>query len=174
MTSRRPTASAPPVPGADPPRAWVAPAFEPVTDSQAHEHDILTTAEGSNRLGVFVDYVRAAGLGALLLEEGPFTVFAPTDRAFETISLRGRDALLADQRRLREVMGGHVVKGRVLAPTTMEPIDLTTIDNQRLTLSLRNGSYYVGTARLVQTSIPASNGIIHAISALLVPPDGRP
>lgn len=173
MHSRRTSRSA----DAELPRAWVAPppaTAEVSTADPEHSHDILTTAEGSNRLGVFVDFMRAAGLATLLLEEGPFTVFAPTDRAFEGIPLRGRDALLADGKRLREVMGGHVVAGRVTAPANGIPLELTTIDGRRLRLSLRDGTYYVGTARLVQTSIPASNGIIHAISALLIPPDESP
>lgn len=138
-------------------------------DSVAHHHDILTTAEGSLRLGVFVDYMRAAGLAALLLEEGPYTVFAPTDRAFLKIPLRERDALLSDRRRLGEVMRGHVVAGSVHAPTSSTPLTVNTIDGRSLIVSSRNGAYHVQGARLVQTSIPASNGIIHAINALLLP-----
>jgi uncharacterized surface protein with fasciclin (FAS1) repeats len=137
--------------------------------SAAHHHDILTTAEGSLRLGVFVDYMRAAGLAALLLEKGPYTVFAPTDRAFLKLPLRERDALLADRRRLGEVMRGHVVAGSVHAPESGTPLTVSTIDGRTLTVTSRDGAYYVDGARLVQTSIPASNGIIHAIDALLLP-----
>ena len=133
----------------------------------AHDHDILTTAEGSRRLGIFVDYMRAAGLAGLLLEQGPFTVFAPTERAFLKLSVRDRDALLADPRRLTRVMRGHIITG--LVPTLTEAsAPLTTIDGERLTISSYAGSYRVGNARIVQTNIPASNGIIHAIDSLLL------
>ena len=138
-------------------------------DSRAHLHDILTTAEGSNRLGVFVDFMRAAGLSRLMLENGPFTVFAPTDRAFAKMSLRERDALLADSRRLRDVMRGHVIAGQALPPTSAKPMCVVTIDGKTLVLTSSNGEYRVANIRLVQTSIPASNGIIHAIDSVLIP-----
>ena len=133
----------------------------------AHDHDILTTAEGSRRLGIFVDYMRAAGLSALLLEQGPFTVFAPTERAFLKLSVRDRDALLADPRRLTRVMRGHITAG--LVPTLTEAQSpLTTIDGEKLAITSYAGSYRVGNARIVQANLPASNGIIHAIDSLLL------
>jgi uncharacterized surface protein with fasciclin (FAS1) repeats len=133
----------------------------------AHDHDILTTAEGSRRLGIFVDYTRAAGLAGLLLEQGPFTVFAPTERAFLKLSVRDRDALLADPRRLTRVMRGHVVPGLVPSMTDASG-PLTTIDGEKLVITMYAGSYRVGNARIVQANIPASNGIIHAIDSLLL------
>lgn len=137
--------------------------------STAHDHDILTTAEGSSRLGVFVDYMRAAGLVTLLLGPGPFTVFAPTNRAFAKLSVRARDALLSDFNRLSDVMRGHVVAGQVTVPASNSPSEITTIDGKTLVLISSEGSYHVGSARLVQTSIPASNGTIHAIDSVLLP-----
>lgn len=136
--------------------------------SSAHEHDILTTAEASRRLGVFVDYMRAAGLAGLLLDEGPFTVFAPTERAFLKLTLRERDALLADPLRLSRVMRGHVIAGRVLPPMTGEPHLMTTIDGESLSITSQDGTSRVGNARIVQSNIPASNGIIHAIDSVLL------
>ena len=133
----------------------------------AHDHDILTTAEGSRRLGIFVDYMRAAGLAGLLLEQGPFTVFAPTERAFMKLSVRDRDALLADPRRLTRVMRGHVVRG-LLPSITDGSGPLTTIDGEKLLITTYAGAIRVGNARIVQTNIPASNGIIHAIDSLLL------
>jgi uncharacterized surface protein with fasciclin (FAS1) repeats len=134
----------------------------------AHDHDILTTAEGSPRLGVFVDFMRAAALERLLLEEGPFTVFAPTERAFRKLSLRERDALLADRLRLSRVMRGHVVAGRVAPPTSDVTLSMTTIDGAALTMSAANGTLHVNSVRIVQANIPASNGIIHAIDSMLL------
>ena len=137
-------------------------------ESSAHEHDILTTAEASRRLGVFVDFMRAAGMAGLLLGEGPFTVFAPTERAFLKLSLRERDALLADPHRLSRVMRGHVIAGKVLPPTTSEPQPVATIDGESLTLTSQDGTSRVGNVRIVQANIPASNGIIHAIDSVLL------
>ena len=135
----------------------------------AHDHDILTTAEGSYRLGVFVDYIRAADLSRLLLGAGPFTVFAPTNRAFAKMSLRERDALLADRARLGQVMRGHVVAGSVTTPNAPRQFSVVTLDGTTLLLTSTDGVFHVGNARLVQTNIPASNGIIHAIDSVLMP-----
>ena len=136
--------------------------------SGAHEHDILTTAEGSARLGVFVDFVRAAGLADLLHGDGPFTVLAPTERAFLKLSLRERDALLAEPLRLSRVMRGHVIAGKVLPPMTDAPHPVTTIDGKPLVLTTQDGTSCVGNVRIVQANITASNGIIHAIDSVLL------
>ena len=138
------------------------------SEKSAHEHDILTTAEGSNRLGIFVDFMRAADLSRVLLGEGPFTVFAPTDRAFSKMSLRERDALLADRDRLGRVMRGHVVAGAMAPPTTAVPSSATTLEGTTMSITWVDGAYHVGNARLVQTGIPASNGTIHAIDTVLL------
>jgi uncharacterized surface protein with fasciclin (FAS1) repeats len=144
-----------------------APAHVRQPSPTPHDHDILTTAEGSRRLGIFVDYARAAGLTGLLLEQGPFTVFAPTERAFLKLSVRDRDALLADPRRLTRVMRGHVIPG--LVPSMSEALaPLTTLDGERLVITSYAGSFRVGNARIVQANIPASNGILHAIDSLLL------
>ena len=144
------------------------PVAEKPEQPAAHLHDILTTAEGSNRLGVFVDYMRAAGLSPLLMGDGPLTVFAPTDRAFAKMSLRERDALLADFVRLREVMRGHVVAALIAPPTTNTPTHALTVNGKTIVLTSSDGTYRVANIRLVQTSIPASNGIIHAIDSVLM------
>jgi uncharacterized surface protein with fasciclin (FAS1) repeats len=134
----------------------------------AHEHDIVTTAEGSTRLRIFVELVRAAGLTDMLRSAGPFTVFAPTDRAFDRVAQRDFDALLADTGRLTKVLGHHVVQGRVKAPQPEAPRTATPINGADLTLTSRIDAYHVNEARLVQTNIRASNGVIHAIDKLLV------
>jgi uncharacterized surface protein with fasciclin (FAS1) repeats len=136
--------------------------------ASAHEHDLLTTAEASRRLGVFVDFMRAAALEKLLLGDGPFTVFAPTERAFLKLSVRERDALLADQARLSRVMRGHIIEGRVRLGMPDASTVATTIDGEALLLTATDGTHRVGTVRIVQASIPASNGIIHAIDSVLL------
>lgn len=133
-----------------------------------HDHDILTTAEASRRLGVFVDFMRAAALEKFLLGDGPFTVFAPTERAFLKLSVRERDALLADRARLSRVMRGHIIDGSVQLPMPDASIAVRTIDGEALLLTATDGTYRVGTVRIVQASIPASNGIIHAIDSVLL------
>jgi uncharacterized surface protein with fasciclin (FAS1) repeats len=134
----------------------------------AHDHDIVTTAEGSHRLETFIDFLRASGLIALLRSPGPFTVFAPTNRAFAKMSERHRDALLADRGRLIEVMRQHIVAGRIAAPSHNAPSVATPIEGDTLTVTSHGGTYRVNEARIVQTAIPASNGVIHAIDSVLM------
>jgi uncharacterized surface protein with fasciclin (FAS1) repeats len=134
----------------------------------AHDHDIVTTAAGSGRLKIFVDLVRAAGLTELLRGTGPFTVFAPTDRAFDRMPERELDALRADTSRLAAILGHHVVPGRVKAPKQHTPQTATPITGANLTLTSSVDEYHVNEARLVRTNIRASNGVIHAINKLLI------
>ena len=138
------------------------------TSLSPHDHDILTTAEGSPRLGVFVDFMRAAALAGLLLGPGPFTVLAPTERAFLKLTLRERDALLADPRRLSRVMRGHVLAGRVRSPGSGQSTGAHTVDGDPRLLVSIDGTPHVDTARIVQGNIRASNGLIHAIDLLLL------
>lgn len=133
-----------------------------------HDHDILTTAEGSRRLGVFVDFMRAAALANVLLGPGPFTVLAPTERAFLKLSVRERDALLADPRRLSRVMRGHILTGYVLPPMIGQSVTASTVDGDTRELTSTSGTPHVDNARIVQANIRASNGLIHAIDSLLL------
>lgn len=145
----------------------IAAAAFAAASSLTHAADIVDTAASAGQFNTLVKAVQAAGLVETLKGKGPFTVFAPTERAFLKLSVRDRDALLADPRRLTRVMRGHIITG--LVPTLTEAsAPLTTIDGERLTVSSYAGSYRVGNARIVQTNIPASNGIIHAIDSLLL------
>ena len=153
------------------PAQSTAPGAQGVTDprsSTAHEHDIVTTAEASLRLTTFIDCLRSAGLTELLRSVGPFTVFAPTNRAFAKLSQRELDALLADRGRLIEVLRHHIVAGLVAAPKPDVAGLATPIDGLTLTLTSHAGIYRVDSARLVQTDIPAANGVIHAIDTVLI------
>jgi len=131
--------------------------------------DILDTAWTLGRFNTFTTAARAAGLGELLTGKGPFTVFAPTDRAFAKLGARERDALLADPAKLGEVLRHHVVEGKVKAPRPDEPRTATPMHGTDLTITAADGVYHVGQAKLVKTNFRASNGVIHAIDTVLMP-----
>ncbi len=139
-----------------------------VRPPDAHEHDLMTTAEASKRLTTFVDLARASGLTELLQGAGPLTVFAPSDRAFARMPQNELDALMADSDRLGEVMRHHVVQGKVRAPKPDLPRVATPLDGDELQLTSRTDAYRVDDARLVQTNIRASNGVIHVIDRVLL------
>ncbi len=139
---------------------------DPALDLGASYHDILTTAEGSPRLGMFVDFMRAAALARLLAQPESFTVFAPTDRAFLKLSLRQRDALLADNERLVRVMRSHIALGVLHLPSPDDVV--ASIDGDQLSITSVDGVHAVELCRIVQANIRASNGVIHAIDSLLL------
>jgi uncharacterized surface protein with fasciclin (FAS1) repeats len=135
----------------------------------ATDHDLLGLASTLDRLSTFAAAVRAAGLADFLGGQGPFTIFAPTDRAFAKLPKTELDALLADQPRLATLLCHHVVPGRVKAPRPRVPRIALPVSGAELTLTAEANAYHVENARLVRTNIRASNGVIHAIDTVLVP-----
>jgi uncharacterized surface protein with fasciclin (FAS1) repeats len=132
------------------------------------DRDILDTAWTLGRFNTFTTAARSSGLETLLSGKGPFTVFAPTDRAFAKLSVRDRDALMADPDRLAKVLRHHVVEGKVKAPKNDEPRTATPMHGADLTITTAEGVYHVGGAKLVKTNDRASNGVIHAIDTVLM------
>ena len=115
--------------------------------------------------------VKAAGLVDTLKGEGPFTVFAPTDAAFAKVPKAQLDALLADKEALTAVLTYHVVAGRVTSADLVEKRYLTakTVQGETLEIDARN-SVRVNGANVVKADIPATNGVIHVIDTVVLPP----
>ena len=116
-----------------------------------------------------VTAVQAAGLAETLSGEGPFTVFAPTNEAFAAVPAEVLDKLLADKEALTKVLTYHVLPGQVMA-ADVTPGDVTTVEGSTVTISDDGGTLKIGDAAIVATDVAASNGVIHVIDAVLVPP----
>ena len=116
-----------------------------------------------------VTAVQAAGLAETLSGEGPFTVFAPTNDAFAAVPAEVLDKLLADKEALTKVLTYHVLPGQVMA-ADVTPGDATTLEGSTVTISDDAGTLKIGDAAIVATDVAASNGVIHVIDAVLVPP----
>lgn len=114
--------------------------------------------------------VSAAGLAETLQGDGPFTVFAPTDSAFTTIQ-KDVDNLLKPENKaqLAKVLTYHVVSGKLVASDLRDGQELTTVEGQKLKVSIKNGVVMVGNARVIATDVDASNGVIHVIDKVLLP-----
>ncbi len=119
--------------------------------------------------------VQAAGLGETLAGEGPYTVFAPTDEAFAALPEGTLDSLLQpkNKEQLTGILTYHVVDGKVMA-ADVQPGDVTTLNGGSFAVSVEDGNVVLtdasgGTAQVVQTDVPASNGVIHVIDAVLLP-----
>jgi transforming growth factor-beta-induced protein len=141
----------------------------PVTAAPAK--DIVETAQGAGNFNTLVAAVQAAGLVDTLKGSGPFTVFAPTDEAFAKLPAGTVEELLKPENKwkLIAILNFHVVPGKVMAADVVKLKNAPTVFGQDLPIAVRNGAAYAGAAKVVQTDITASNGVIHVIDSVLLP-----
>lgn len=116
----------------------------------------------------WVAAIKTAGLTDTLTGRGPFTVFAPTDEAFKKLPAGALDALLKDTAKLKAIMNYHVVTGHVLAKD-MKAGEVMTVQGSPLTAVLSSSGVQVNGARVKQADITATNGVVHAIDAVIMP-----
>jgi len=133
------------------------------------EKTIVQTAIDAGSFNTLVTAVQAAGLVDTLNSAGPFTVFAPTDAAFAALPPGTLDALLADKALLTKVLTYHVVKGEYLAEDVVQKKRLTTVESEQIIIDITNGVKVNG-ANVIQTDIKCSNGVIHVIDKVILPP----
>ena len=131
---------------------------------------IVDVASGAGNFGTLVAAVTAADLAETLSGEGPFTVFAPTDDAFAALPEGVLDALLLPENKavLAQILTYHVVAGKVMAADVTDG-DVATVEGQTIALSTADGVTVNG-ATVVEADVAASNGFIHAIDAVILPP----
>lgn len=113
--------------------------------------------------------VSAAGLTETLEGDGPFTVFAPTDEAFDNLPDGALDELLADTDALADVLLYHVVPGMVMSDEVVNSDQLTSAQGGYLDVEAGDDGVTVGGANVVSVDIQADNGVIHVIDAVLLP-----
>jgi len=120
----------------------------------------------------FIDAIELAGLQGVFTGPGPYTVFAPTDEAFERLPDAVMEDLLNDPKgHLAEVLLYHMAPGRQTAAGIAENNTLATVQGSPLAVDTAGGEVTVDGARLLRADIPASNGIIHVIGTVMLPPD---
>lgn len=132
--------------------------------------DIVETASSAGSFNTLVSAVKAADLVGTLKGDGPFTVFAPTDAAFAKLPRAQLEALLADKAALTRVLTYHVVAGRVDAEEVVKLSSATTFEGQTVKIHIGD-SVMINNATLLKTDIETSNGVIHVIDTVLLPPD---
>lgn len=137
--------------------------------AEAHSMDIVDTAVGAGTFNTLVAAVTAAGLVDTLKGEGPFTVFAPTDEAFAALPEGTIEALLADPEALAAILTYHVVAGKVMSTDLTEGMTAATVNGAEITITLEGGAKVNG-ANITTADIEASNGVIHVIDAVIMPP----
>lgn len=131
---------------------------------------IVDIAVADGRFTTLVAAVQAAGLAETLSGDGPFTVFAPTDDAFGKLPAGTVEALLADIPALTEILLYHVVPGKVMASQVVDLTYAETAAALDVRINVMDGKVFINGSEVIITDIEASNGVIHVIDTVLLPP----
>ena len=145
---------------------------EPTAEPTPAPMDIVDTAIADGRFTTLVAAVQAAELVETLKGEGPFTVFAPTDEAFAALPEGTLDSLLLPENKqaLTDILLYHVVAGKVMAADVAGLSSATTVLGEDVTVKVDMGNVYINEAKVILTDIETSNGVIHVIDAVILPP----
>lgn len=140
--------------------------------ADAQDQDIVGVAVEAGIFNTLVAAVQAAELVEVLQGEGPFTVFAPTDDAFAALPEGTVESLLLPENKetLISILLYHVVPGSVLAADVLELDSATTVQGASISISVNDGGVMINDANVIQADVGASNGVIHIIDAVLLPP----
>jgi len=138
------------------------------TARAAPSKNIVETAFAAGNFTTLIAAIKAAGITDTLTGRTPFTVFAPTDKAFEKLPTGAWDALLKDAAKLKAVLSYHVITGHVLAQD-LKSGDVMTVQGTPLTAVVSGSDVQVNGAHVRQRDITASNGVIHVIDAVIMP-----
>jgi len=145
-------------------------AFGPASAMAQEKKDIVDTAIAAGQFKTLATALTAADLIPVLKGKGPFTVFAPTDEAFAKLPAGTLEALLKDKSKLVAVLTYHVVPGAVRAADVVKLDSAKTVQGQKVAITVKDGKVMVNQANVVKTDIEASNGVIHVIDAVILPP----
>ena len=145
----------------------------PAEDAMMEKNTIVDIAVADGRFTTLVAALGAAGLVETLSGEGPFTVFAPTDDAFAALPAGTVDSLLLpeNKQKLTDILLYHVVSGKVMAADVVTLTSAPTVLGKDVTITVKDGKVFLNdTVQVIITDIEASNGVIHVIDAVLLPP----
>jgi uncharacterized surface protein with fasciclin (FAS1) repeats len=131
--------------------------------------DVVETAVAAGQFTTLASLLEEAGLVETLQGKGPFTVFAPTDKAFAKVPKATLNALAADPAKLRAVLLYHVAKGRVPAARVVKLRSVATLNGKRVPVRVTGTNVRIGGARVTKANVAASNGVIHVIDRVLIP-----
>lgn len=134
------------------------------------EKNVVEIAAGNKDFSTLVAAVQAAGLAETLSGKGPFTIFAPTNEAFEKLPDGTVESLLKPENKdkLAAILKYHVVAGKVMA-ADVKPGKVPTVEGSKATIKVTDGKVMIDGANVVKTDITGSNGVIHVIDAVIMP-----
>ena len=142
------------------------------TTPTAPSADIVGTAQAAGSFKTLLAAATAADLVATLKSPGPLTLFAPTDAAFAKLPAGTIDTLLKPENKatLQAILKYHVVSGRVLAADVVKLTRATTVEGRDVAIAVSGGKVKVNDANVVTTDVLATNGVIHVLDTVLIPP----
>jgi uncharacterized surface protein with fasciclin (FAS1) repeats len=140
--------------------------------ARAAEKDIVDTAVAAAQFKTLAKALDAAGLVDTLKGAGPFTVFAPTDEAFAKLPAGTIDSLLRPENKaqLTAILTYHVVPGAVAAAEVVQLKQSKTVNGQMLRVNAEGSNVKINDANVIKPDIAASNGVIHVVDAVIMPP----
>ncbi len=132
---------------------------------------IVEVAAGNKDFSTLVAAVKAAGLAETLSGKGPFTVFAPTNAAFEALPKGTVETLLKPENKAKlvAILTYHVVGAKVMAADVVKLDEATTVQGQKVKIAVSDAGVKVDNAKVVKTDIVCKNGVIHVIDAVILP-----
>lgn len=144
---------------------------ENIQDDESQK-DVVKIAVGSENHKTLVAALKQAELVTALSNAGPFTVFAPTDEAFSKVDKSTLDALMEDKNKsdLQNILQYHVTLSAIKAEQLQDGQTLGMVNGDNMTVSVKDGKVILNNSATIIASVLASNGIVHVIDAVLLPP----
>ena len=134
------------------------------------EGDIVQTAVAAGHFKTLTKLLKRAGLVSALEQPGPYTVFAPTDAAFKKVPKKTLNSLLRHKAQLKAVLLYHVVSGKVTAADVVKLKSAKTLNGKNIRIRVSGSNVFVNRSKVTKADVMASNGVIHVINRVLIPP----
>jgi uncharacterized surface protein with fasciclin (FAS1) repeats len=132
--------------------------------------NVVQTAVAAGQFKTLTKLLKRAGLVNVLQQPGPYTVFAPTDAAFKKVPKATINALLHNRAKLKAVLLYHVVAGKVTAADVVKLPSAKTLNGKSVRIRVSGMNVFVNSAKVTTPDVEASNGVIHVINRVLIPP----
>lgn len=139
-------------------------------ETKESKKDIVTIAVAAGSFNTLATALKEANLVETLKGKGPFTVFAPTDEAFAKLPKGTVESLLKDKKTLTNILLYHVVSGKVTSGDVVKLKSATTLAKSDVKINVKDGKVFINNAQVTTADVMASNGVIHIIDTVLIPP----
>jgi len=130
--------------------------------------NLVQTAIDIGYLKILVKVLRAAGLIDILSDKGPFTIFAPTDKAFAKLKIEELENIINDKEKLTEILTYHIISKKVMVNQVFNLKKTNTVNGKDLSINAKK-RFKVENAKIIKKDIECTNGIMHIIDEVLIP-----